>query len=133
MGGAQKKVDIIHPKLSYKLMGVFFDVFKELGPGHKERYYEEAIAKALTSNKIKYQRQIQLPLEYKGEKVGKYIVDFLVEDKVVVELKQGDYFRHTNIQQVVQYLKMLDKKLGILVHFSSKGVKYKRVLNIYDR
>lgn len=121
---------IIYKDLSYKIMGVIFEFFKELGYGFKERYYEEAIAKEFKIKGINFKRQLPYRLSYKGEIIGNYRFDFLVEDKVVVELKRGNYFSKNNITQVLQYLKTTNLKLGILINITSEGVKFKRILNI---
>jgi len=121
---------VIYKELSYEIIGAVFEVFKELGYGFKERYYEDAIAKEFKNRKINFRRQLPYKLKYKGEIIGNYIFDFLVEDKIIVELKQGDYFSKNNINQALQYLKSANLKLAILVNITSNGVKFKRILNI---
>jgi len=121
---------VIYKKLSYEIVGSVFEVFKELGYGFKERYYEDAIAKEFKNRKIIFKRQIPYKLKYKNEVIGNYQFDFLVENKIVVELKRGDYFSKNNITQVLQYLKTTNLKLGILINIASSGVKFKRILNI---
>ncbi|KKP80343.1 MAG: hypothetical protein A2271_04685 [Candidatus Moranbacteria bacterium RIFOXYA12_FULL_35_19] len=121
---------VIYKELSYEVMGSIFEVFKELGYGFKERYYEDAIAKEFENRKIKFKRQIPYKLRYKGEIVGSFRFDFLVENKIIVELKRGDYFSKNNMTQVLQYLKAANLKLGILINITSGGVKFKRILNI---
>lgn len=121
---------VVYKKLSYEIVGSIFEVFKELGYGFKERYYEDAIAKEFKDKDIKFKRQIPYKLEYKGEIIGNYRFDFLVEDKIVVELKRGDFFSKNNITQALQYLKASKLKLAILINITSDGVKFKRILNI---
>lgn len=122
--------NIVYKELSYKVVGVIFEVFKELGYGFKERYYEDAIAKEFKNKGIEFKRQIPCKLKYKGEIIGNYRFDFLVEDKIIVELKQGNYFSKNNITQALQYLKASDLKLAILTNITNNGVKFKRILNI---
>ncbi|MBU2028549.1 GxxExxY protein [Patescibacteria group bacterium] len=121
---------VIYKELSYKIIGAVFEVFKELGSGFKERYYEDAIAKEFKNKGIKFKRQIPYKLTYKDEMIGSYRFDFLVEEKIIVELKQGNYFSKSNITQALQYLKASNLKLAILVNITSSGVKFKRILNI---
>jgi len=121
---------VVYKGLSYEIVGAAFEVFKELGYGFKEKYYEEAIAKEFLKREIKFKRQVPYKLLYKGEFVGSYRFDFLVENKIVVELKKGDYFSKNNITQALQYLKTSNLKLAILVNITSKGAKFKRILNI---
>ncbi len=122
--------EIIYKDLSYKVVGIIFEVFKELGYGFKERYYENAIAKEFENKGIKFKRQLPYKLKYKGEIIGDYRFDFLVEDKIIIELKQGNYFSKNNIMQASQYLKATKLKLAILANITSSGVKFKRILNI---
>lgn len=64
--------------------------------------------------------------------MGRYFFDFLVEGKIIVELKVGDFFSHRNIHQASEYLKASDLQLAILANFTSKGVKYRRIVNIVE-
>lgn len=121
---------IIYKDLSYKIMGIVFDVYNELGFGFKERYYENAIAKEFDKRKINYKKQLACKLAYKGEIIGLYRFDFLVEDKIIVELKQGNFYSKQNYTQTLQYLKASKIKLAILININQQGVKYKRILNI---
>ena len=126
----QIRKDIVHPQLSFDVMGVLFHVQKELGYGHKERYYEHAVAVGLTKKGLKFQRQLRAPLIFEGKEVGYYIFDFLIEGKIILELKQGALFSKKNIDQVLAYLETTDLQLGILAQFTPDGVKYKRIVNI---
>ena len=122
---------MLHADLSYRLMGVLFEVFKELGPGHKEKYYENAIAEGLKNAQIPFKQQLYTPLSFKGTVVGKYFLDFLIDSKIVLEIKKGDrYSRKQHIEQVLSYLKVNNLKLGIIAQFSSEGVKYKGIVNL---
>lgn len=121
---------VIYKELSYEIVGAVFEVFKELGYGFKERYYEEAIAKEFSNKKIKFERQVPYKLVYKSEVIGNYRFDFLVENKIIIELKREDYFSRSGITQALQYLKSSNLKLAILINITSNGVKFKRILNI---
>lgn len=121
---------VVHKELSYIVIGAIFEVYNELGYGFKERYYEDAIAKEFERRNIKYKRQFASDLKYKGEIIGKYRFDFLVEEKIIIELKTGDFYSKQNMTQAVQYLKAANLELAILVNITQHGVKYRRVLNI---
>jgi len=121
---------VLYPELSYDVTGVLFEVFKDLGPSHKEKYYENAVATGLTAKGIPFKRQLYLPLTFKGKVVGKYFLDFLVDGKLVLELKKGDHFSsQQHIEQVLTYLKAHGLKLGIIAQFTREGVKYRRIVN----
>lgn len=70
-----------------------------------------------------------ISLEYSGEKIGKYYIDFDIDNKIVLEFKVGSYFHLKDYKQIASYLKVNDLQLGILILFSEEGVKYKRILN----
>lgn len=120
---------VIFPELSYKIMGCLFDVYKTVGGGHRESYYQNAIKKAFIDQKINFQEQLYLPLKYKNTHVGKLFFDFLIEDKIILEIKVGQYFKKSNLEQVIDYLKTSNLKLGIIANFTREGVKSYRVLN----
>ncbi len=123
--------DLIYPELSYEITGILFDVFRELGPGHKEKYYQNAIYNTLIARGYKAQKELFVPLYYQDKKVGSYFLDFLINDKIVLEIKKGNYFKPISIEQINQYLKSTNLPLGILAQFTSEGVRTKRILNIY--
>ena len=126
---ALRRKDLIYPKLSYEIVGILFDVYNELGPGHREKYYKQAIAIALENNKIEFEREVCIAVEYRTSKVGKYFLDFLIAGKIVLEVKKGDYFPAGNIKQIDTYLKATRLKLGILANFTNSGIKFKRIVN----
>lgn len=122
--------DIIYADISYKIIGILYDVFNEVGFGHKEMYYQNAIKVAFTNNKIKFQEQVPVSLKYKDSKIGQFYLDFLIDDKIVLEIKKDNVFKKVNIDQVYSYLKTTNLKLGILANFTRNGVKVKRIVNI---
>jgi GxxExxY protein len=128
----EKKVrkDIIYPELSYKIVGCFFEVYKSIGSNHREKYYQNALKSEFINRKIKFEEQVYFPLKYKGSVVGKNYLDFLVENKIVVEIKVGTYFKKQHLNQVLEYLKSCKLKLGIIAIFTNNGVKYYRVVNL---
>ena len=125
----KKEVEIIYKDLSYIIVGAMFEVFNELGYGYQEKHYEKAVEKIFIDKKINYKRQLPYSIIFRGEKIGVYYLDFLVENKIIVELKKGDYFSRKNINQVKEYLKATGLKLALIINFTSYGVKTLRILN----
>jgi len=121
---------LIHENESYKIIGIVYDVYNEVGYGHKEKYYQNAVSIALKKEKITFQEQVYAQLKYKDVRIGKYFFDFLIDDKIVLELKVGSIYSKKNIEQVYSYLKVNNLKLGIIVNFTKNGVKVKRIVNI---
>ncbi len=124
------KPDLLHPDLSYQIIGVLFDVFSKLGFGYKEKQYQKAIEIAFKNAKINYKKELAIKISYKNSYITTIYLDFLIENKVILEIKQGNKFGKKDIEQVYNYLKSADLKLGILARFTRSGVKFKRIVNI---
>ena len=120
---------VIYKELSYKIVGILFEVYNALGYGYQEKYYEKAIEKYFITNKMKFKRQVPYKIAVKGEVIGRYYLDFLVEDKIILEIKKGNYFSKRNIEQIKGYLKATEMKLAILANFTPNGIRFFRVLN----
>ncbi|MEK9209290.1 MAG: GxxExxY protein [Patescibacteria group bacterium] len=132
MNDKLNRKDLLYPDLSYKIIGCAFDVYNSLGSGHLEKYYQRGLAEAFSNQNLSFSQQINFPLEYKGKVIGKNFLDFLVDEKIVVEIKKGERFSKTHIEQVMNYLKLSNLKLAILINFGSQGVMFKRIINFQD-
>jgi len=126
----RKCENLIYPELSYKLLGIAYSVHNKLGGGLREKTYENAMQIAFENEKVGYLKQANLPIRYANIKVGNRFVDFLVEDKVVLELKSGERFGKSNLNQVNEYLKTNRLKLAIIINFGLEKVSFKRVINL---
>jgi GxxExxY protein len=122
-------VKIIYKDLSYKIIGLAFNVFKNIGYGYREKYYQRALEEEFKKEKIEYKRESPVRLMYRGRIIGKYFMDFIIEDKVILELKVAKDFYTKDIKQILSYLTAKDLKLGILAIITKDGVKYKRLVN----
>ena len=106
-------------ELSYKIIGCAYDVHKILGPGLLESTYEKCLCFELEKLDIKYERQKELPINYKGMTLDNgYRIDVLVEDKIVIELKSVDTLQPIHSAQLLTYLKLSQKPLGLLINFN---------------
>lgn len=121
---------MVYPKLIYQLVGILFEVHNELGNRYQEKYYQRAVEVKLKNKNISFKREIVVDLLIDGKKIGKYILDFLIEDKLVLELKTKPVFTKTDFRQVRAYLESNKCKLGILANFYGKSLEYKRILNV---
>ncbi len=122
--------DLIHKDLSYKIIGIIFRVYNRLGYGYQERYYQRAISLEFNKAKIKHIKEKEIKLQYENESIGKCFLDFIVENKIVLELKVANSFRTQDIKQILSYLKASGLKLGILIIITKDSIKYKRIINI---
>lgn len=126
-----EKQDLIYPELSYKLVGIAYTVFNELGHGHLEKIYQKAYAKELKEEGIIFKEQVSYKVIYKGEVIGNNYLDFLINDTVIIELKRSDFYTKKYMDQVSNYLKVSGLKLALLINFTSSGVRCKRVVNSF--
>lgn len=124
------KKDIIFADDTYEIIGMMYDVWNEIGHGHKEKFYQKAVKEVFNKNNIKYKEQVRLKVKSNGIEIGEYVLDFLYDDRIVIELKQGEIFSKSYIDQVYSYLKATGLKLGLLINFTRNGIKFKRIVNI---
>ena len=127
-----RRKDLIFPELSYTIIGILFEVYNNLGPGYKEKYYQKAIATFLQNMGIPFKEQVHCPIIFKDNNVGHCYLDFLIANKVILEIKSGEKFLKQNIRQIYSYLKTKNLKLGILANFTKEGLKFRRILNLYS-
>jgi GxxExxY protein len=109
-----------HRDLTDKIIGVFFEVYKELGNGFLESVYENAIALALVANNLEVKRQISVPVWFRGQKVGNFVADMLVENIVLLELKAVRILEGSHEAQILNYLRATDLEVGLLLNFGVK-------------
>ncbi|MEK9172962.1 MAG: GxxExxY protein [Patescibacteria group bacterium] len=119
---------IIYPELSYKVIGAAFKVYNNLGWGHREVYYQRALESELKELGLNFEREKSVSLVYNDKPIGRCVMDFVVDNKVVLELKVIPRLGYTHIRQVYDYLKSTKMKLAILIYFTKEGVKYRRVV-----
>ena len=125
-----KREDLIFPEMTFTIVGLAFEVFNCFGSGQRELIYHNALQKQFELNKISFQSEVYHPVIFKGATIGKNYFDFLIDKKIVVELKRSDYFSKSHFEQVNHYLRISNYKLGLLISFTTNGVRFKRVLNI---
>ena len=124
------KVGLLYPELSYKIVGVAFDVFNKIGGSHKEIVYQKALYQAFQESNTIVDQQVYNPVVFSDKTIAKNYFDFLIDKTIVVEIKSTDRFSKEHFDQLLNYLIVSKLKLGILVSFGRNEVKYKRVLNI---
>ena len=105
-----------------------YEVSNVLGAGFLEKVYERALLKELRARGIKAETQVPCPIAYKGDCVGEYFIDMLVEDHLLVELKCCDCFSNEHIAQCLNYLRASGKNIALLVNFQKPKVEWKRVV-----
>ena len=123
------KQDLVYKDLSYEIAGILFKVHNELGRYCNEKQICDLIEKKLAEQKIKFEREKVVPASFEGEKNGRNRVDFLIENKIIIEVKCKRVTERNDYYQLRRYLKALNLKLGLLVNFRDNYLKPKRALN----
>jgi GxxExxY protein len=122
---------IIFKEESYKIIGICMNIHSTLGNGFLEAVYSEVLEKEFVKNNIPYQREVKLDLFFNGEKLDKkYKADFICFDNIILEIKAVSFIHENFTKQTLNYLKATDKKLGLLINFGEKSLKYKRIINL---
>ena len=107
-------------EISFKIRGAIFKVYNQLGPGLLETVYEHVLTHELIKQGLDAQRQVIIPVYYDGEKLDLgFRADIVVNDKVIIELKSVETIHDVHHKQVITYLKLSKKKLGLLVNFNT--------------
>ncbi|MEX2027918.1 MAG: GxxExxY protein [Candidatus Curtissbacteria bacterium] len=121
--------ELIYPELSYELMGILFRVHRKMGNRYQEKYYQRAIEIELTGTKIPYKKEFLIQLDYSGKNIGKYFLDFVIDDKIALEIKAVPELKQDYFNQVLAYLDIAKLKLGIVANFRTPRLSSKRLVN----
>jgi GxxExxY protein len=120
--------EVLYKELSYEIIGAAMEVHRTLGPGFLEAVYQAALAHELTLRGIRFEQFKKLPVTYKGVLVGNYEADFVVEDKIILELKAVSGFHPQHEAQAIHYLTATGLRLAILLNFGSASLQHKRMV-----
>lgn len=119
-------------QLSYQIRGAIFEVYNTLGPGLLETVYEEALCYELHQRGLKVERQLEVPIRYKEASLSTPLrLDVIVEDQIIIELKSVKELLDVHYKQLLTYLRLMNKSLGILVNFNTDDISssIRRVIN----
>ena len=120
--------DFPHKELTAKILEAAFEVHNTLGAGFLEKVYENAIAIEFESDASPSASKTPIQVQYKGDAVGEYTADFVVEDSVVLELKAVQAIDSTHEAQLLNYLRATGLKVGLVLNFARPRVEYKRMV-----
>ena len=121
--------DLIHSELSYQIIGLCMEIHRILGKGHKENVYTDAIEIEMQSKELRYAKEKQYKVKYKGHILDHhYYADFVVGDKVILEIKAVESISVAHVKQTLNYLAASKLKLGLVINFGEDSLAYKRVV-----
>src|SRR5713101_73263 len=121
--------EMLHEALTGKILEASFEVIRELGAGFLEGVYQNALLVALRQKGIKAEARVPLTVRFRGEVVGEYFADLLVDDKVIVELKAVKALAPEHQAQLINYLKATGIEVGLLINFGRPKLEYRRLHN----
>lgn len=122
-------MDIIYKEESYKIIGCCLEVYNILGKGFSEIVYKDALMYEFKKHDISFEREKEYEILYKGVTLPhKYFADFIVLDKIILEIKSIETLSQNHIKQCLNYLAASKMRLALLVNFREDSLKYKRVL-----
>jgi GxxExxY protein len=121
--------EIIYKEESFKIIGICMDVHNNLGKGFLEIVYKDALEYEFKKDDIPFERENEYEVHYKGILLPhKFYADFVVYDKIILEIKWMSGIADEHIAQTLNYLKVSGNKLGLLVNFGKLQLQYKRIL-----
>ncbi len=123
-----KVTDFLYEKESYLIRGACFEVWKEFKGIFKESIVDKALDIAMKDKGLKVESQKRIDIYFKGEKIGTYVPDKIINDVVLIELKSKLFITKQDIEQFWKYLKGSNYKLGFLINFSPNGLTIKRIV-----
>ncbi|MBI5943445.1 MAG: GxxExxY protein [Chloroflexi bacterium] len=120
--------ELLYKQLSFDIVGAAMEVHNVLGSGFLEAVYQAAFEKELKLRGILFERKVKLPVSYKGDLIGEYEADLLVDGKVVVEIKSVSRFNAAHEAQAIHYLIATGMQLALLVNFGAGSLEYRRIV-----
>jgi len=127
--------NLLEPELSYKIQGIFFDVFNKYGNTFKEAIYQKVLEEEFAKHDISFvsQKPITIYSLETGKRIGTYTPDFIIAERIIIEIKaQPQLFRNDEIQ-LVSYLKASKYEIGYIVNFGNRNLEFKRRIYTNDR
>ncbi len=117
-----------YSELTSKVIGCAIEVHEILGNGFQELIYQRALAIEMESQGIGFAREFEIPIYYKDTEIGARSVDFLIENKVMLELKAVIKLEDVHLAQAINYLEAYKLEVGLLINFGSRSLEFKRVM-----
>ena len=130
-----RNTNILEKELCYKIQGCIFSVSSKYGKGLKEIIYQKALSEEFEKQRIKIEEQKRINIYSfdTGKKLGTYVPDFLVENKVIVEIKASSFTMKQDIEQQRSYLRISEYEIGYLINFCTPKLEIKRSIYTNDR
>ena len=120
--------ELLYKELTFAVIGAAMEVHRLLGSGFLEAVYQKALAHELRVRNIPFEEQVHLPVVYKGELVGDYVADFVIDRKLIVEIKAVSRLNSAHQAQAMHYLAATGLRLALLLNFGAGSLEHRRVI-----
>jgi GxxExxY protein len=120
--------DLLHKEITDRILGAFYQVHWELGPGYLESVYANGMEVALTESGLRVEREVPVSVYFRGHRVGTFRADMIVESVVLLEFKAGDRLDPNAEPQLLNYLQATRLEVGLILHFGPKATFKRRVV-----
>ncbi len=120
--------ELLYKELSYAIIGAAIEVHKQLGPGFLEAVYQKALIYELTLRGFLVEEEKPLPVYYKGQLIGEYKADLVVDGKIILEIKAVSAFAKAHEAQAIHYLTATGLRLALLINFGASSLQQKRIV-----
>jgi GxxExxY protein len=121
-------VELLYEELTYTVIGAAMEVHTIPGPGFLEAVYQAALVREFKLRKIGFEEQVHLPVAYKGDWIGEYAADFVIDGKLILEIKAVSTFNPAHQAQAMHYLAATGHQLALLINFGSGSLEHRRVV-----
>ena len=119
---------LLHSELTEKILGVYYDAYNEIGHGFLESAYNNCMLFALTNAGISVRREVPVPVYFRGQNVGQFKADLVVNNSVLIELKAVQNLDRSHEAQVMNYLRATELEAGLLLNFGSPKPQFRRIV-----
>jgi GxxExxY protein len=120
--------ELLYKELTFAVIGAAMEAHKILGPGFLEAVYQAALARELTLRSIPFKQKVRLPVTYKDVLIGEYIADFVIDGKLILEIKAASQLNANHQAQAMHYLAATGYRLALLINFGSGSLEHRRVI-----
>jgi len=120
--------ELLYKELTFAVIGAAMEVHRLLGSGFLEAVYQKALAHELRARNILFEEQVHLPVTYKSELVGNYVADFVIDGKLIVEIKAVSRLNSAHQAQAMHYLTATGLRLALLLNFGATSLEHRRVI-----
>ena len=121
-------IDLIEKDLRFKIIGFAMEIINEVGCGFREKTYENALIVDLKLNNVNFSQQKSYQVYYKNEIIDNFIPDLVIEDKLIIELKTVESITDEHIGQLINYLKVSNIKVGLILNFKHTKLEWKPIV-----